>query len=478
MSLIVARKINNKLILVGDTKLTYPYKDKNSPKDGTIKSIIFNSTISVCFAGDVYYAEEALKEIALNYDLENIKSTLLKWHLESEISTDFIIAVGCNEPHFITIKDGSITLEEQCWIGSIDGFRKFQELYLSDYVHQYETGFSSQVIQQPASKDEFFREQYNKLYEAMVGVIESHLINEVGGFIIPLIFEENKFSYQCYVNIFRKPINIDKEVRDQRWSTIGFGGAEEGSFTVNFSGGYNAELAIHFYQGDIGVVYSRAKNSLLNPKIYKMDEIDFNEFLTENYKVKLAFSLASHTANYAIKAEKAFNEEHYDIALNRINQAIKLSSKTWGPNPDRNAEYESLIYFIQEKGHADIPQAEVHNLILLFILQGRSYLAKKHYNSAIDSLNQALRMKEDSLGAMYHLGLVKANMGKYKEALKVFNECIEKHQHLDSYYSIGAVYFHTKQYEKAKLSFLEVLSKNREHKLAKIALKQLVLVND
>lgn len=307
----------------------------------------------------------------------------------------------------------------------------------------------------------------------MLGVIECSLINEVGGFIIPLIFEKNKFAYQCYVSIFRKPINIDKEVGEQGWSPVMFGGAEEGSFTVNFSGGYNAELAIHFYQGDIGVVYIRAENGLLNPVTYKMDEIDFNEFLVEKYNIKAAFSLASNTANYAIKADKAFNEEHYDLALNRINQAIKLSSKTWGPNPDRNAEYESLIYFIQEKGHADIPQAEVHNLILLFILQGRSHLVKKQYNSAIDSLNQALSMREDSLGAMYNLGLAKANMGKFEEALKVFNECIEKHQHLDSYYSIGAVYLHTKQYEKAKLSFLEVLSKNKEHKLAKIALKKI-----
>lgn len=475
MSLIVARKINNKLIIVGDTKLTYPYKEKNSPKDGTIKSIILNSTISVCFAGDVYYAEEALKEIASNYDLENIKSTLLKWHLESEGSTDFIIAVGCNEPYFLTIKDSIIKLEYQCWIGSIDGFRKFQELFLSNYVHRYECGVNLNIVQQPASEDELFKEQYNKLYEAMIGVIEDNSINEIGGFIIPLIFENNKFSYHFYVSVFRKPIDVDEEIGKEKWNKVVFGGAEDGSFTVNFSGGDNAELAIHFYQGEIGVVYSRLENGLLNPKTYQMDEIDFTEFITENYNAKLGFSLASHTANYAIKGEKAFRIADYELALNRINQAIKLSSKTWGPNPDKNAEYESLLSFIEDKNYADIPHAEVHNLALLFTLQGRSYLAKNQYDNAINSLVQALKIKGDSLEAKYHLGLANANKGKFEEALEIFNECIGQHQHIDSYYSVGAMYFHMKEYKKAKILFLDVLSKNPEHELAKTGLQQLAL---
>lgn len=480
MSLIVARKYNDNLIILSDTKLTYRYEEKNSPKDGTIKTIILSSNKAVCYAGDVHFAELALKEIAEDLDVSRIESILMKYHHESEQATDFILAFSEENIVLVEIKNGISQITDNSWIGSIGGFNQYQSSFLSNANNQPQEvgGTTIKIAQMPETEDEDFRKIYSKMFESMINVIEGHEVSEVGGFIIPLIFENDAFKYNIYLQLFRKPIDIDMEVPDGRPAAINFSSVEDGAYIVNFSGGKTNQLAIHFPHGNIGVHYTREESRLLNPTIYpKMDEIDFSEFLDTNSNVKLGFSVHHGASNYALKAQKELNEGRYDAALTRVNQAINQASKSWGPEPDKNACFNSLQECLDAKGKIEISNEHLENLEKIFILKGKIFSALTDYNAAILSFREAITLRESSFEGLYLKGIAQANLGNFEDALETFTECINHHENAEPYYSRGAVYYHKGDYMSAQKDFEMALTIDNEHVQSKQALHDINRIN-
>jgi tetratricopeptide (TPR) repeat protein len=476
MSLIVARKHKNNLIVLSDTKLTYRHEERNSPRDGTIKTIILSPDVAVSYAGDVYFAEEALKEVGDSVEVSDIESILLKYHNESRRTTDFILAVGFDNPYLIEIKDGASNQTDNSWIGSYEGFRHFQVSFLSEPNNQREGNNETtlKIVKMPDTEDDDFRATYSKMYDAMVDVIEGHEVKEVGGFVIPLIFENDEFSYQVYLRLFRKPIDIETEIPDGHWTAINFGTVEDGAYAVNFSGGNGEQLAIHFPHGNIGVLYSRDNYGLLSPTMYpEMDEIDFAEFLKDRTTISLGFSMNHGFANFAMKAQKEFSDRRYDKALTRIIQSINQASKFWGPAPDKNANFCSLQDFLDIKGKIEIPGDQVENLEKIFVLKGRIHLAIKNYEDAILGFREAITLNNTSFEGLYFKGLAQANKGDFEQAILTFSKCLDSHESAEPYYSRGAVYYHMKEYGLAQKDFEMALVVDKNHASSQQALLQI-----
>lgn len=473
MSLIVARKYKDNLIILSDTKLTYRHEERNRPQDGTIKTIALSPHIAVCYAGDTHFAELALKEIADKLDEAFIKSILLKYHRESGQGTDFILALGLGGPSLIEIKNDTVTETDNSWIGSYDGFNQYQASFLSESDTNAEgiNETTIKIIQMPDTEDDTFRSMYSKMFDAMVDVIEGHKVNEVGGFIIPLVFENNELQYKIYLRLFRKPIDIETELADKQWTAVNFSTVEDGAYIVNFSGGKADQLAIHFPHGNIGALYSREDYGLLNPTIYpEMDEIDFSEFLDDNPKVSLGFSVNHGAANYAVKAQKEFNEGNFENALTRITQSVNQASKSWGPNPDKNAKFDSLQEYLDAKEKVEIPHDQVPNLEEIFILKGKICLALKDYQAAILAFREALTLNETSYDGFYLKGIAQANTGVFEEAIVTFTDCIKNHENAEPYYSRGAVHYHMGNYILAQIDFEMALTIDENHQNSKYAL--------
>lgn len=477
MSLIVARKHKNNLLIFSDTKLTYKFKDKNSPKDGTIKAIILSPKLSLCYAGDVHFAELALNEIEDKNSIELIQNILLNHHIDSNQVTDFILAVGIDNPYFLLVKNGEVTKEHICWIGSQEGFSKFQEYYLSHHEYQDISDVNIKLIKLPDTDDIELTDQYSKQFNAMIGVIESHEIQEVGGFVIPLLFENGHFCYPVYVNVFRKALNVEEDMDGDGPSVIDFSNAADGAFTVNFWGGKTAELAIHFFQGNVGVIYKRENWGLLNPEILTdIDEIEFSEYLERETSVSRGITMAHGVGNYAIKGEKALIEKDFHTAINRCEQAIIQSSKTWGPEQSKDAEYISLNDFIEKKGSAEIPSEQRSNLEAIFIMLGDSNLGLTDYPQAKSFYEQALLVNKVSLRAKNKLGIAYVKNNEMDEGFRIFTECIHDHGHVDSYYLRGAVHFHTANIEGAKNDFIQALALDDKHELSTNALREVLRI--
>ena len=73
MSLIIARKIENTIIILSDTKLTYSDGiERKLPKHSTVKVFQHSENICVAFAGDCYFANVAFQQITKDKKLNEI----------------------------------------------------------------------------------------------------------------------------------------------------------------------------------------------------------------------------------------------------------------------------------------------------------------------------------------------------------------------------------------------------------------------
>lgn len=281
MTLIVARKYKNNFIIVGDTKITDPFFDKNNPKDGLIKSVIINSQLCISISGNIIFGEEALQEIVDGMQKENIIERLKYFHEKSENKTSFLVCFG--NPYFemIIIKDGIIENGQNGWIGSFPAFKKFQNHFHSQKKEIETTrGTFFEIALLPDEFDEKGTKEYSSMFSSMNAVIEDSEIPEVGGFIIPIVYEKNRFEYMGYCHTYRKTIDIAAESSNQEWTTIKLLGAEEGSYCVNFSGSLFSRTALYFPLGQFGILYERHLNKLLSPEIIpNIDEIDFADYI-------------------------------------------------------------------------------------------------------------------------------------------------------------------------------------------------------
>lgn len=213
MTLLVARKQKGFLAIVGDTKLTYPYLDRSSPKYGTIKSVILSPQACLSFAGNSYFAEQALEILRETADIDLIVEVLASIHRESAYKTEFLLAYGIPDIGLISLKDGVQSEVETAWIGSLDGFSRFQEFFHKPdkAINVGSELTTMRLVKEPDNVDEEDRVLYAGMFDAMCAVIEEGGVEEVEGFVVPVIYDQDSFKYMSYFLAFTRPIEFQEE---------------------------------------------------------------------------------------------------------------------------------------------------------------------------------------------------------------------------------------------------------------------------
>jgi hypothetical protein len=224
MSLIVVRKQENQIFIVGDTKLTFPDarnpgEKVATPLDSVIKSTILNRHLCLCFAGDY---DDSVDDIirqcrALKMNYQTMLEILLKYNIETRHKTEFILCYSMMKIGRVwSIKNGLKTMEDHgCWIGSIDGFSQFQECY-------------SQV--QKTDMHAMRKDAFSKI-----------LVNPkdpgVSGFLISASNISSFFEYDCFVQAY---------FQDRRYDENSPYRVGKGHFVLTYGtaaeGGYNVYL--------------------------------------------------------------------------------------------------------------------------------------------------------------------------------------------------------------------------------------------
>ena len=100
MSLIVAKKQNNQIYIVSDTKLTNPNNlnriDLVAPEEfSAIKIVNINPFVSISFAGEISYAKQAIATCRkLDNNINRILDYLLQTNITSNNATEFIVCIN------------------------------------------------------------------------------------------------------------------------------------------------------------------------------------------------------------------------------------------------------------------------------------------------------------------------------------------------------------------------------------------------
>lgn len=141
MSLVVAKKIDNYLQIVSDSKLTAEEQIYGNPfLFGTLKTIITSVNTCISFAGlvekdGINYPKIAFEKIfdTESMPLTDILEILTDVQKQSKYETDFIVAHQNDDIiRLIKIQNGQLYEGyDTFWIGDIDGFNVFQTEFLN-----------------------------------------------------------------------------------------------------------------------------------------------------------------------------------------------------------------------------------------------------------------------------------------------------------------------------------------------------------
>lgn len=224
MSFVYAYKHNNKIFMIGDTKITIDdsngidnFKDKRQLVEelGILKTIILSNDLALGFAGNnVGLVDKALRDIFQNsFEQAEIIKILVEYSLKGIDAPDFILTYK-NEKIYL-IKNGTIEERDNCYIGSRDIFEELQKR------RNYEPIGSEtrQIVR---------------------NLIKENVDNTVGGFCTEISFATLNNAY-IYSEV------LDSTVTKERYIPSGgliplFDSAEDGGFTYQTLPFFNVDL--------------------------------------------------------------------------------------------------------------------------------------------------------------------------------------------------------------------------------------------
>lgn len=283
MTLVVARKVNNEIIIVGDTKITNDHKPQAAQYIGGLKIVLLAPGLCVAFAGDVAEARDAIEGIySKNINLFDKNSAIdyfLSRHRESlrkggDRRTDFIVASICDpvdasgefEKEIFRIANSNVEWGSDVYqIGDGSAFDRYQRILHGEKPIQMHTSFEITRLGNVARPG--FDDAVHAAMSAIQGVIIDPECVTVDGYRTGVVSDENGFRY---LQTFRfdgnsLPINLE----DGKVHPIISGGAPEG-VDIKITGvlveiGYGI-YPLYSITGNFGVIYQPEIS--FEPKIY------------------------------------------------------------------------------------------------------------------------------------------------------------------------------------------------------------------
>ncbi|WP_461633907.1 hypothetical protein [Labilibaculum euxinus] len=278
MTLIVGRIIDDRLFIESDTKITDRSEAKSDPLVGTLKIIILHPFIALTFAGKVYFAEKALKEIYSRGRLQiqdiieilasNNKESIIASDGNPDKETDFVLAVIENKkPRIFKISNGIIEPNLQTfWLGDKLAFSSFQRNY-----HALKKGDASEV---------------DSLRNAFKSVVDDESMDTVGNFQVEVHMDEKicpneivfLYTNKTEISIVEpQPIHL-KEAN--KYYTIPLGTTAGGAYGISYLVSVSPNLhgvALHFLYGNFGVLFCPQ----ISLKGIKIKDVNGKEFVSE-----------------------------------------------------------------------------------------------------------------------------------------------------------------------------------------------------
>jgi len=251
MTLVAAQKTDNGILSISDTKLTFEDSRAENPYYGALKSHIIGLGQSLHFAGNPYWAAQALSQITERFGkidashFEEVTGLLLELNRQSSGDTDFIL-VDSNQCRISRICDASCIEDcERAYIGNPEAIEAFSAAY------EDAKSSSTEDDGEPRYRD------FSAMSKAFKEVIANGNVPSVDGFDVSIMQENDCLAYQIKVEVVMGHMNLKIGPGEAR--TIPFGNAAIGSHSVNFlcakAGDWPQCLGVHLYFGNIGILW-------------------------------------------------------------------------------------------------------------------------------------------------------------------------------------------------------------------------------
>jgi len=250
MTLAITQKTDNGILSLSDTKLTDLYHRMDNPYFGALKAQLIGVDRSLHFAGDTFWAEQALHAITENYgspckgSSQDVQDTLLEIHRRSSGATDFLL-VDASDSSIARIRDSScIGNCEGAYVGSPDAYRR--------YVAYREEAKATLRAAGLESSDLVFA----AIHQAFDQVLAASDIPSVAGLPVGIRQQGEQLCYQQKIAVNAGPARL-KVGREPR--KVPFGSTAAGSHSVSFlspeAGEWPQCLAAHLHFGNIGILW-------------------------------------------------------------------------------------------------------------------------------------------------------------------------------------------------------------------------------
>lgn len=261
MSLIVARREGEAVVIVSDTKLTSPTGTLSDPLRGAIKLVPLTGWLAVAYAGNITIAAETINVARFHWlrlSRRELVDRFLQAHRAARHDVEFILAFD-SPIELVCVKDGKIQSNDVMWIGDKAGFDRYQQAYLEVEINQPP---SSIVWTMLLDSDGASNAPSLRMRRAMEVVIADRTINSVGGFCIVLVRRSFGWMFGEYVH------TQTAELGSQTLAEIvqlAVGDAAGGHYTLYFTCGitpFGIWPALYVVEAKLGLVFGAEKSGL------------------------------------------------------------------------------------------------------------------------------------------------------------------------------------------------------------------------
>ncbi|MBZ0280785.1 MAG: hypothetical protein K8L97_08580 [Anaerolineae bacterium] len=308
MTLVVAKKILDNIVIVSDTKVILEQRSSLLNADESLieklsmgepefddfeslKILILSPQVCIAFAGNTERALNIIrtlfekKQHIIIADLLNLLKKEVSEDVPDNRRVEFIVAhADKTECNLYLVQDRKIKDDLACWIGSYDAFAEYQRLFPrmnNKEIGEFQNFPSIHVTTQLGLMLFTMR----RLIEDDIEHEKGKLQNSVGGFALAVKTTPNGFRYvtqnlnshgpQSHVVITSAGIGGSSIVDDNMIDGADTGGYTYSILTPKEPG--QCFIGVYIYQNKIGMLYA----PLLHKKRTKLKDLNLEDFVNQ-----------------------------------------------------------------------------------------------------------------------------------------------------------------------------------------------------
>ena len=197
MTLVVARRLNHCIAIVGDTSTT---QNEAQNRIATVKTAVLSGSTTLSFSGSPELANLAARMLldtgASSFNA--VRDVLLPIHKDSDETSEFIFT---SEDRIFAVRNGRVRAVSDAWIGDYQGYRTLRSKELGRVRSPPNAPGIEALMLLPGNSSGNTVEKSSSMIIGMRFAIESMEVNTVGGIPVLITNRDGEYKYECHTQL-------------------------------------------------------------------------------------------------------------------------------------------------------------------------------------------------------------------------------------------------------------------------------------